>query len=138
MPYTFTFEGPEASFHCNLICEQCSAQSAAGARCKRMVCIGLPYCWHIRSLSHVAIKETANRKGLFAWAPGPGHMRVFIKGDRIVNYTGEQITAAQGNQRYGVDTTAPYGLSAPGSPIVDAACKRSARSGNRECTTWYQ
>jgi hypothetical protein len=126
MPYKFTFEGPEANFQCNLICEQCAAHSASGARCKRVVCIGLPYCWqHMRSVSHVAIRDTTNGKGLFAWAPGPGHVRVFRTGDRIVDYTGEHITSAQGDQRYGKRTTAPYGLSAHGHNLVDAACKRS-------------
>src|SRR3569833_121005 len=105
MPYRFEFQGPEASFRCDLTCERCTAPSASGARCKRVVCIGLPFCWqHMRSISHVTIKDGVHGKGLFAWAPGAGHARVFDTGDPIVVYGGDYLATAQIDQRYGPHT----------------------------------
>jgi hypothetical protein len=129
MPYVFDFQGPEANFRCDLTCEQCTAHSASGARCKRVVCIGLPYCWqHSRSVSHVTIKDGVHGKGLFAWAPGGGHARVFRTGDPLVVYGGEHLATAQIEQRYGLHTTAPYALQLTQNHIVDAACKRGIGS----------
>lgn len=129
MPYRFDFQGPEASFQCDLTCEQCSAQSASGARCKRVVCIGLPYCWqHTRSICHVTIRDGVHGKGLFAWTPGAGHARVFEPGDPIVVYGGDYLVTAQIDQRYGPRTTAPYALQITQNHIVDAACKRGIGS----------
>jgi len=142
MAFVATRTGPVAGeqFSCTLTCMQCRARTpggAAGQRCSRTVCVGLPYCWqHTRTKLNVRVGETGDAKigkGLFAHAPAnvSRHIPVFRPGQPIVTYEpAERLTKAQIDQRYdygGFDPTAPYGFDVR-SGALDAACVRSIAS----------
>lgn len=110
-------------FECNLESRQCAAISEkTGTRCKRQTRAMLPYCWqHTRTKYGVktGISKIPNSgKGLFA-------TKEFKANNKIVPYTGETVTSAILNERYG-NYTAPYGLtlSKKGDRYSDPACSR--------------
>ena len=115
----FNFQqGPP--FKCNLQCEQCTAVTSKGTRCKRQVCIGKPVCsLHRKDLQVKKSSIPNSGKGLFA-------KRDYKKNEVIGQYTGERLTAKQLQDRYGY-STAPYALQV-GSMIIDAACSRGIMS----------
>lgn len=126
MGYKFEFkDGPTKKFSCDLKCQQCEAHNSNGERCKRTVCIGVPYCWtHLQKKEHLKIKNTENYgKGVFAWDPKkPAGAIVIRKGQKITRYSGEKIDVRTLDKRYG-DKTAPYGLRR-GKLVEDGACMR--------------
>ena len=127
MPHTYvhtdvTTETPRV-FECDLECRQCEASAADGTRCKRRVCIWLPFCWqHTRNRIHVKVgpsKAIPGSTGLFA-------TRDFAKGDMVAPYGGERMTETDLRKRYGNPGEfwlAPYTLYS-----VDSACTRYVAS----------
>ena len=138
MPREFVFY-PDPQFKCDLKKMQCTAlnKNGKGPRCKRDVVIGLDKCWiHLMKDHKLKIKETSLRgfkfKGLFAWDKTKGdHAIIFKKGDLIVPYNGEVLTANEMEGRYGEgdENTAPYVIENERTErYEDAACKRTAAS----------
>lgn len=136
MPKKFTFKGPEGSqisFTCPLQCSACQAMNTKGGQpCKNRTCIGVPYCWmHLLKLHHLRIKQSSVHnagKGLFAIRRGDvdvqgNRVPIFKKGDTIIKYGGEPVTAQQLQARYG-NFTAPYGLSVTKNVFENGACVR--------------
>ncbi len=127
MPYWFVSEHP---FECELQCVQCTSTVArTGARCKKMSCIGTPYCWqHLLKERKLRIKDSPiHGKGLFAMDPSVGQQAViFKKGERIVEYDGERIDRAEVDRRFGAGngTVAPYAVQHTAQLIEDGACRR--------------
>lgn len=123
-----------SEFSCKLQCQQCAATTKTGAKCKRSVCIGIPYCWTHARLAGLAVKNTEGRgKGLFAYGKDrkqreTGSPAVFKKNDVIAEYAGELISREELARRYN-NVTAPYTLaSAQKGKYIDAACKRGLGS----------
>ena len=120
----------QARFECNVQCSRCEHMIGT-RRCSRRVCIGLRRCWqHSRSFLHlrVATSNIPNAgKGLFAHHTSAGRNPVFKPGDLIVEYTGENISAAELEDRYPGDVTGAYALG-EGNLIVDSACVRGIGS----------
>lgn len=149
MPYKFTFNAPDKTFECILNCDQCQAMTSRGnRRCRRRVCIGLPYCHaHLLYVKYLQIKESTipnSGKGLFAFKPdatGDNEI-IFHRGDTIIEYHGESVSSADLDDRYG-DYTAPYAIQHSRHRFEDAACWRgigamanhqNARRANAEYT----
>ena len=140
----FTYQNPEKSFSCQLQCNQCTAHTENGSRCKLRVCVGVPYCWiHNRSIKHLAMKNSTiqnSGKGLFAirtktkgLTQQQKNKPIFKKDEVITKYDGEKLSPQQLNERYGESQnyTAPYALSYRKNKediIIDAACKRGIGS----------
>lgn len=134
----FTYQNPEKSFSCQLQCNQCTAHTESGSRCKLRVCVGVPYCWiHNRSIKHLAIKKSTIQnagKGIFAIRTKTKGLTqqqkrkpIFKKNQVITKYEGETKTMQELNERYGENYTAPYtlGYRINGEDIyIDGACKR--------------
>lgn len=110
---------------------QCKGNNKHGQRCKRRVIIGLPYCFqHLQSITHLKIQDSTLEgagKGLFAWRPG-AQGNVFNANQWIIPYSGEQMTRAQLDARYGQTATAPYGMEISRNHFLDAATHRSVAS----------
>ena len=115
MPYEFRFYiDHELHFQSRLESERCNGVKKNGETCKRTCCIGTPYCWtHLLYAKHIRIKDSIlirAGKGLFAIDPSTREpVRVFEKGDKIIEYDGELIPHAELERRYG-GYTAPYGV----------------------------
>jgi SET domain-containing protein len=131
MGYEFHYKRNGVRGHaCALVCDRCTEMTKNGTRCKMRTCQSLPVCHvHLGPAYKLKIKDSQlHGRGLFAHAPrqqGP----VFRKGETIVEYRGEQITAQERQRRY-LGGTAPYGAasSVPGMDTIDAACWRSIGS----------
>lgn len=126
MPYEYVHENvtvdPHRDFVCTLACEQCTAVGANGKRCRRRVCIWLPYCWqHSRTDFGVAVAPSE----LLPGSTGMYATREFHKGEMIAPYGGEQLSEATVVKRYGVGplSLGPYLLG-----NTDSACRRYVAS----------
>ena len=113
-------------FQCELEKSQCQYQTKKG-RCKRTFKIGTEYCFqHLKIVYGVKVHNSRliqGEKGLFA-------VRNFKKGDFIIPYIGEIISAEELKRRYdfdGYENVGPYALKA-GNKIIDAACRRGSAS----------
>lgn len=119
----------EIQFQCPLACSPCRYRFPDGRRCKRKVCQGLPYCWsHTQTVLHLRYQKSSIEgiKGLYVWDKAAGAAPVFKKGQRIVHYVGERVSAAELDRRYDYDghnNTAPYAIKK-----LDAACLRGVAS----------
>lgn len=116
MPYRFSFEAYDSDedeqpikFSSNLHCSQCTAKVTGNRRCKRTVCMGLPYCWsHTRKI--LGLKRAKSTipnagDGIFAFK------RNFAKGEIIAPYFGEIISKNVLETRYGAGShVAPYAI----------------------------
>lgn len=106
--------------------ERCAGTSKNGNRCKRRVCIGLPYCFqHIKIEKHLQIKTSTipnSGKGLFAFSKIPNEL-LFRKDQTIIQYYGELISEDEKEERYD-DKTAPYGVIISQNEFEDAALRR--------------
>ncbi len=130
----FVFYNPNntVKFNCNLQCQQCEAFTKAGNRCKKRVCIGVPYCYtHLLYNKNLKIKKSNipnAGNGLFALNPKlENNAIIFKKGQIIANYEGEKLNQNNIDQRYG-RYTAPYAIRWKKDNIIDAACKRGIAS----------
>lgn len=132
MPQEFVFQGSQTRFRCDLHAQTCGAQTRQGARCKRRTVVGLGLCWtHLRSLKRLKIQESTlpgAGRGLFAVDPEkqPGSI-VFRTGQKIADYDGDMITAADAARRYGPNT-GPYAIASTRQRREDAACRRGVGS----------
>ena len=114
-------------FQCRLQCNQCTARTAAGVRCRRRVCIGTTTCFqHRRRDLGVRVAPSPGRgKGLFS-------TRRLPRDTNILRYDGELLTPAQVSARYGNNAQnghAPYALSvtqrgANVGRVQDLGCRR--------------
>ncbi len=129
MPYQFRYYiNHHLIFQSQLICEQCKALTKSGARCKRNVCIGLPYCFsHLYSLKHLKIQTStiANAgKGLFAIDKSKRPNAVIFHQNAIIcEYNGEIIDKNELIHRYN-HHTAPYGIRINRNRFEDGALMR--------------
>ena len=133
MPHQFKFKIDHTlHFHCQLISKECIAHKKDGHQCKRMVVIGLPYCWtHLLQIKHLRIKQStipALGKGLFAIdSKKKSDEIVFKKGETITNYQGEILNTEELHQRYD-KYTAPYAVQLKTNTYIDAARVRGVGS----------
>jgi hypothetical protein len=126
MPYEYTHENvtvqPHKDFVCDLACAQCEAVGLNGARCRRRVCIWLPYCWqHAKADFGVAVapsKVLPGSTGMYA-------TRDFARNEMIVPYGGETLHEREVIRRYGTGplSVGPYLLG-----NTDSACRRYVAS----------
>ena len=81
-------------------CDQCTATTASGQRCRKRTCRG-PVCWmHAKSQHGLRVKPSqVPTAGLGLYAT-----RRLAKNARIAPYAGEKRTRAQVSERYGSDT----------------------------------
>lgn len=122
MPWRYTHanvtQEDTHTFACDLRCRQCEAPARDGSRCKRTVCIWMPFCWqHAQRLLGVRVAPSrvlANSNGLFA-------TRAFAKGEMVAPYGGDVLTEADVKSRYG---SGPYAIGPYLLSRVDSACNR--------------
>ena len=116
MPYEFRFIiNGQIHFRGILESERCSATKDNGRKCKRICCMGTPLCFsHLLYFCHLKIQPSLipdAGKGLFAIDPLTNErIRLFKKGDFIIEYGGEIIDIDELLDRYGNQHTAPYGV----------------------------
>lgn len=129
MKFSYSFTDENKKFSCNLQCFQCKAQTKTGARCRRRVCVGLPYCYfHIEKLNLKILPSRIHGKGLFAFNRRESKNKILFKPqDFIIEYTGEKVSHRILDDRYGKNGLAVYSYS-EGDVVIDAACKRSIAS----------
>ena len=130
MPKYFHFIAPEQKFTGQLQSSQCTANTKKGARCKRNVVIGGPYCRvHLLYKDEIKVLDSTipqAEKGLFAYnVDSKKGDVIFEKGEHIVDYGGETIDNETLTNRYG-EYTAPYGLQTFKGKYRDGALKRSS------------
>ena len=125
--YRFVMRTPRSSkiiFEGDLQQDQCAGINQNGQRCKRMVTLGLPYCFQHRPLRAAPSALRNGGKGLFVNSKEYGHNDiVFRPGDQIVAYQGEPLTEEELEERYG-RYTGPYALMVGFDDVIDAALKR--------------
>jgi hypothetical protein len=128
MPSTYRHDrvdrDPPTRFECDLSCRPCGAPARDGGRCRRRVCIWLPYCWqHTRALLGVRVQPS----GVLPGATGLFAARDFAAGEMVAPYVGERLTRREIVERYGDGDLAlgPYLLH-----TVDAACVRGVGSAS--------
>lgn len=134
------YDWPAWHYECEMKSDRCTAINDDGTRCSRRVVIGKPMCWiHSRSQMKLAVKNSTipnAGKGLFAIRTKKKgltetqlHKPVFRKNENIAKYTGDVVTEAELDARYGGDVnyTAPYALLMNGV-IIDAGCNRGIAS----------
>ncbi len=134
-----------APFKCDLTCSRCVAETAAGVRCKRKVCVGIPVCaqhgvmYFQVSVGRTKLTDKNGKRldfaGLFACG-GAKRGVVFETGGYIVPYLGELVTREEVDRRYDFPkgsgkkrAIAPFAqeqnTGVGTSRIYDAACYRS-------------
>lgn len=128
MPRKITVNG----FTDSLVSSPCSHDG-----CRNRTVMSQPYCWiHLLKDRKLRIRKSTIRgagQGLFAqttWKVPSAVRRVreavaFKKGEQIIPYVGEILSAGQLAERYG-RKTAPYALKMSRDRFVDAAFKRGA------------
>jgi hypothetical protein len=128
MRFEHTNTRTNLKFDCKLNCTRCTATTSKGTRCKRRVCVGVAVCHSHRKSLGVKVKQSniANAgKGLFA-------TKTFKKNAVIGSYSGENVSQAEINRRYGNSKrdNAPYALGASNANgrVLDSACSRSIMS----------
>ena len=117
------------SFQGRLANVRCVSKTAKGAQCKAGSVIGTPHCWnHLLAQRNLRILDSTHGKGLFAMSRKLRHGDViFKKEETIVEYSGEELTTAQVEERYG-NNTAPYTMSKHKGLHTDAALQRGVGS----------
>jgi len=99
------------------ITRQCAYRGVKG-RCKRKTSVTHPYCGpHTKSEMGLSVRKSNIAKaglGLFA-------ERAFKKDEQICEYTGDKLTIAQYDKRYGEDAMGSYGLQLNDKYVIDAA-----------------
>lgn len=128
MPYRFVFKvDGEEYFSAEVQSKQCRDQTKAGHQCTRTTVIGSPYCFtHLLYQHQLRIKPSTlpnAGKGLFAMTGRPGNEILYRPGQRICEYRGERLTAAQIEERYG-NKTAPYAVNVVDDVHIDGALYR--------------
>jgi hypothetical protein len=139
MPYQFQFLiNHHVHFSGYLHRRQCIGHNKNGQRCRRMVCIGLPYCFQ-HSLTHFHLKVRPSTipqggKGIFAVDPTKrANAVIFLPNATICEYTGQVMNLADLHRRYdeydanghrtGVHT-APYAIEVNRNTGIDSALVR--------------
>ena len=105
---------------------QCAQIKDDGLRCKRRVCIGMPYCYmHLKFKHFLCIKQSSipnSGMGVFACNQKlPEGAIIFKKNERICYYDGEIISKEVLEDRYTKDYTAPYALEINKNRFEDGA-----------------
>ena len=117
MPYYFKFYiHDNLHFIASLHCHRCIGIARNGSRCRRKVCIGLPFCFqHLESTLHLKIKPSTipnSGKGLYAINKRMRPNAVIFYADaEICRYYGEIVNSNTLNRRYTREYTAPYGVT---------------------------
>ena len=104
-------------------CSRCVANTKSGARCKNRTCKS-QLCWaHLKRDKGLRIKPSTVPlgQGLFA-------SRKIKKNAKITEYSGEALTRAQVNAKYG-DKTAEYTLCLGDGPTAKCRDGRNTNSG---------
>ena len=130
---TFTFYVDDKPFFTGKLSnQQCMATSKAQVQCNNRTVIGAGLCWiHLLKQHNLAIRAATHGKGLFAVkADKPNfddRLIVFRNGDRILEYTGDELSNDELTERYG-DSTAPYVMAKNKGLFIDAALLRGPAS----------
>ena len=142
MPYQFQFFiNHHLHFSGYLERKRCTGHNKNGQRCKRLVCIGLPYCFQ-HSLTHFHLKIKPSTiagagKGLFAEDKTKrANATIFLPNHDICEYTGQIMDLADLHRRYdeyenGVRVavhTAPYAMELNKRVAIDSALQRGIGS----------
>jgi len=126
-----TIDTQQPIFSGDLEQHRCEASTTSGEKCRRMVTIGLPYCFQHRKTKRKVKTATSGirdaGRGLFAFQPRAKNGIVFRKDDVIAKYIGEYTTRDETNLRYGTKT-APYALEISPTKVIDASLKRGLGS----------
>ena len=128
MPKYFHFRSDDKEFNAPLHSMRCTCIKGDGHQCKNRVVFGLPYCHvHEKSKKHLVVKTSTipnSGDGVFVVDTLVGVNDVVFKKDvKICAYSGELITRAQLEERYG-DATAPYGIQLNKNMCEDGALER--------------
>ncbi|MFZ9870844.1 MAG: SET domain-containing protein [Candidatus Kapaibacteriota bacterium] len=109
------------SSHSIPVTAQCAYVGSRG-RCTRHTTVTHPYCGpHTKQVLGVSVRKSlipGAGKGLFAET-------TFHKGENIVQYTGEHISVAAFDKRYGTDSLGAYGITLNDTTVIDAAATTS-------------
>ena len=130
---TFTFYVDDKPFFTGKLSnQQCMATSKAQVQCNNRTVIGAGLCWiHLLKQHNLAIRAATHGKGLFAVKAGKPNfddqLIVFRNGDRILEYTGDELSNDELTERYG-DSTAPYAMAKNKGLFIDAALLRGPAS----------
>ena len=126
--FTFYIDN-DNKFESFLESKQCTGICKNGNQCRKIVVLGLPYCYvHLLSQKHLRIKKSTIEgagNGLFSMDTKKGENDIIFKKDEIIGaYTGEILNRDQLDERYGEDNTAPYALQISNNKYVDASIQR--------------
>lgn len=142
----FSCENHERKFTSRLIKSTC-----VYPKCNATFYIGAPFCRkHLKGITLLEIKKS-NKAGYGVFAtssisspismiqlPSPSSSPltspkkrkkcIFKRGEFIVSYYGEILNEDQINERYGINTIAPYAIKIDDEHYVDGACFRGVAS----------
>ena len=130
---TFTFYVDDKPFFTGKLSnQQCMATSKAQTQCNNRTVIGAGLCWiHLLKEHNLAIRAATHGRGLFAVKAGnpnfDDQLIVFRNGDRILEYTGDELNNDELTERYG-QSTAPYAMAKNKGLFIDAALLRGPAS----------
>lgn len=133
MPKKFIFksEDGDVNFSDYLSSFQCIDINKNGHRCTKHSLIGIPYCWiHLQYNHYLKIKKSTipnGGLGLFAFNKKAGDNPIFKKGEKIIQYVGENIDLEELNERYN-KYTGPYAIQVNKNLYIDAALERGVGS----------
>jgi len=116
------------SHHSISVTKRCRYKDRKG-QCEQMTTITHPFCArHTRQILGVSVKKSQ--------IPGAGlglyAEREFLKGEKIVEYTGELLSHDEFDERYGHESLGAYGITLNDSWVIDAA-KTSAGVARYAC-----
>jgi hypothetical protein len=126
-------------FQCTLIRVQCQHILTNGERCSRIQSTGAGLCsQHLKTDQCLKITTSTicnGGLGLFACDSNQlegdvvfAYYRKRKRGDFITEYTGQVLSNAETDRRYGQHNTVPYGVWLNSTSIIDAACLRGIGS----------
>jgi uncharacterized protein len=105
-------------------CDQCAGTTATGARCSRRTCKLGRYCFqHLSKEQGLAVKNSTipgAGQGLFTTKDITIPANKKRSGVPLIQYTGEQLTNAQHDARYGEDERGQYVLRLGPNRYIDA------------------
>jgi hypothetical protein len=124
--FRFTVNG-QIAFQGRLKSSNCTHDTSHGP-CRSRAVYGAPHCWqHLLWRMNLRIKESKYGRGLFAQKPGTSTKPVFRKGQTVIEYEGQELTAEVLKGRYG-EHTASYAVAKNKGLVEGAALTRSAGS----------
>ena len=124
--FKFTVNG-QVAFQGRLQSHNCMHDTDRGP-CRSRAVFGAGHCWqHLLWRMNLRIKQSKHGRGLYAQRPEQSDKPVFKKGQTVIEYDGQELTADALQERYGTPT-APYAVAKHKGLVVDATLNRSAGS----------